>query len=275
MNEKFERFIRSIYYRYSASRPLLDFLYKILFLKPKFSGWGMSTAHELPWNDEFDWKIFRQTSIDVKKHFQFNLISGIDHNNIDSLLWRHWIVSYCVRHAIKFSSTSNYNFVECGTGDGISAFFALREISDQLKTKSNFSMHLYDSWKPMRSKELLQSESSMVGSHSNLSIETTKRNLSEFENNVIYHQGYIPESLKKLPDSPNSIIYLHIDLNSAKPTLDVLEFFYTRLEKGSVILFDDYGWEKYKDTKKTIDEFLHNKSGMLLKLPTGQAIYFY
>jgi len=57
--------------------------------------------------------------------------------------------------------------------------------------------------------------------------------------------------------------------------LDALEFFHPRLEKGGVILFDDYGQEKYKDTKNVIDEFIYDKSGMLLKLPTGQAIYFH
>ena len=78
-----------------------------------------------------------------------------------------------------------------------------------------------------------------------------------------------------LPESPHSIVYLHIDLNSAKPTLAALNFFYPRLVKGGVILFDDYGWREYKDTKKVVDEFFSSKPGILLKLATGQAIYYH
>ena len=92
---------------------------------------------------------------------------------------------------------------------------------------------------------------------------------------MVFHQGYIPESLNKKPDAPDSIFYLHIDLNSAKPTESALDFFYPRLVPGGVILFDDYGWDAYEDTKNAIENFFTNKPGILMKLPTGQAIYFH
>lgn len=59
------------------------------------------------------------------------------------------------------------------------------------------------------------------------------------------------------------------------PTKAVLEFFFPKLIKGGIILFDDYGWEGYEDTKQIIDEFFSKKSRIVLKLPTGQAIYFH
>ena len=103
----------------------------------------------------------------------------------------------------------------------------------------------------------------------------TKRNLSEFSNNIVYHKGHIPNTLNSKPESPGTIFYLHIDLNSSKSTLATLEFFYPRLVPGSVILFDDYGWDQYEDTKNTVELFFNKKSGILMKLPTGQAIYFH
>ena len=90
---------------------------------------------------------------------------------------------------------------------------------------------------------------------------------------LMYRVGHIPESLIS-DEAPKSIVYMHIDLNSAKPTLSTLEFFFARLIKGGTVLFDDYGQEEYKDTKKVIDKFFSDKPGMLLKLPTSQAIYF-
>jgi len=163
--------------------------------------------------------------------------------------------------------------IECGVGEGISAFFALREISTHSETGNSFSMHLYDSWEGMRREDLMERELHQIGRYQELNLEIVKNNLSEFNSHLVYHQGFIPNSFTTAPDSPNSILYLHIDLNSAIPTLQTLKFFYPKLVNGGVILFDDYGWGGYPDTKKIIDEFFHNKPGIIIKSPTGQAMY--
>ena len=274
MNQKIVSFVRKIYWKYPIFRPGLGLIHRTFFIKPKFSGWGMKTEAELPWNDEYVGDIFRQASIDIKKNFEFSKnTTGTNKNNVDTLLWRHWIVSHSVLHAIKFADSVNYNFVECGVGDGMTSFFALREISSQ-KTISKPTMHLYDSWDMMKKESLLENESHYVGRYANLDINITKKNLAEFSDIVIYHRGYMPESFETLPKSPDSIVYLSIDLNSAKPTLATLEYFFPRLAKGGTILFDDYGQEGYQDTKKAIDKFFSNKPGILFKLPTSQTIYY-
>ena len=47
------------------SKPFFDFI-------PKFSGWGMKTGHELPWNDEYNWNVFRESHNYVKEQFNFS-----------------------------------------------------------------------------------------------------------------------------------------------------------------------------------------------------------
>lgn len=235
----------------------------------------MSTQHQLPWVDDFDEECFRDSCIEIKKKFRFTFnTADISEGNIDTLRWRHWIVSYSARHAMKFSNCSEYNFVECGVGDGVTAFFALKEITENEKISNNFTMHLYDSWSEMKKEILLKNELINEGKYSNLDIDLTKSNLKEFKDKLVFHKGYIPESFSKMPQSPKEIIYLHIDLNSAIPTKATLEFFFTKLIHGGIILFDDYAWDGYEDTKYVIDEFFSDKEGILLKLPTGQAIYF-
>lgn len=273
-NENFFRTGRSLAVKYPSLKPFLVLMKKLFFSKPKFSGWGMSTLHEHPWTDEFKEQVFRNAHEDIKKNFLFNRkISEIDSKNIDSLLWRDWIISYAIRHTIKFAKINEYNFCECGVGVGVTAFVALREIKAQNIEK--FSFHLYDAWDAMKKEHLSDSELSSVGRYRGLDINITKKNLSEFNANIIYHKGYVPESFKNLPESPNSIIYLHIDLNSARPTFSALEFFFPYIVPGGVIIFDDYGDRAFKDIKKIVDKFFSEKPGMLLKLPTGQAIYFH
>ena len=114
-----------------------------------------------------------------------------------------------------------------------------------------------------------------IGDYSELNINRTKKNLEEFRNCLVFHQGYIPETLHTSPEAPASVDYMHIDINSVIPTQKTLEFFWPRLSKGGVILFDYYGWTGYEEMKDMIDGFFADKPGMLLKLPTGQAVYFH
>lgn len=272
-NEKWMIVGRKITKRIPILIPILRPLKAKLVPPPQpillFSGWGMTTEHQLPWIDD---KYFQQTSESIKT-IEFDKGLNIDSTNVDILLWRHWIVSYAIRHAIEFAKTDEHNFVECGVSTGLSAFFAIKEIQRHKDIKK-FSMHLYDSWSSMKKEHLIESESSFAGNYGLLSLETTKKNLSAFNEFLVYHPGYIPESLSMSPQSPDSIVYLHVDLNSVKPTENTLEFFYPRLISGGVILFDDYGWVAYADTRISINNFFNNKPGIILPLPTGQAIYY-
>jgi hypothetical protein len=274
MKKKILEIGKRFYWKYPALRPFIAPIHRRLFIKPKFSGWGMSTEAENPWDSEYYGDIFRKAAQDVKK-FEFSKIpTGPNADKMDSVLWRHWIVSYAVRHVIEFTNCEKFNFVECGVGDGFSAFFALREISGNEKTANKSIMHLYDSWNQMRKEGLLESEKYYAGRYSELDIDRTKRNLEEFYNTVVYHQGYIPESFTSTPNPPDSIVYLSIDLNSSQSTIDTLEFFFPLLIRGGIILFDDYGQIGYVDTRKAIDRFFSNKPGILFEIPTSQAIYY-
>jgi len=249
-----------------------DFYHKNL-IGAKFTGWGMKTEHELPWNDEYSGKVFRKACEDVKK-FEFSASFRMKENTLDELKWRHWIVSTATLHALKFAKSDEYNFVECGVGDGITSFFTMREVINHKLRNVDFSMHLYDAWAAMKKDYLLSSELGSEGKYAELDFELTRNNLSEFKEQIVFHRGYIPTTFDQSPKSPNSIRFLHIDLNATTPTIDALEFFLPKLVPGGIILFDDYGWAPYLDTKQAIDKFFSDKSGILMKLPTAQAIYY-
>ena len=83
-------------------------------------------------------------------------------------------------------------------------------------------------------------------------------------------RGYLPESLKL--KKIKKISWLSIDLNSSKPTISVLNHFYKKIEKGGIIILDDYGGGGYIETKKAVDIFFKKKNSIIFQLPTGQAI---
>ena len=128
-------------------RPLKDIIRKDV-VSPKFSGWGMTSIHELPWIDDFQGDAFRKASFDLNKVMKFDRKKfGYYYSHTEELLWRHWNIAYAVNWMSRFTQVNEYNFVECGVGQGFSTFFAMREASSIPKIGSNFSMHLYDSWK--------------------------------------------------------------------------------------------------------------------------------
>ena len=93
-----------------------------------------------------------------------------------------------------------------------------------------------------------------------LDIKNAKFNLGIYSDVAIFNQGNIPLIFnKRKVKHPKKISWLHIDLNSAKPTIDVLKFFYKKVKKNGIILLDDYGGGGYIPTKLAVDKFMNNK----------------
>ena len=249
-------------------KPLLRPLKNKIFPIPKpiilFDGWGMTTEHEIAWKDDLE---FKKTNQIIKQTFTHEGVNNLSDIDIDILLWRHWNVVFSIRYVVKFTKPRNFNFVECGVASGLSAYFALNELKN-----TNCTFHLYDSWGIMKSEYLFDIEKEHVGDYEYQNIQNTKKNLKLYSDKIKYHVGYIPETLDD--SAPNEISYLHIDVNSAKTTIDILEFFYSRLVGGGVILFDDYAWTSYDETRKLTDKFLNDKDGVMFISPTGQAIFY-
>jgi hypothetical protein len=247
-----------------------------------FSGWGMTTSSAYPpWSspsggiDELTdgfLKVQNQLLhlVDAEEIIltQFPRETVID--TLKELMWRHYIVYWCTIYAVKSTATPNKNIVECGVCDGLGVYFALSAVRDQ---HQDFGCFLYDAWEGMKKDYLLETEKKLEGSYSYLKIENTIRNLSRFKENTFFNKGFIPDSFAT-SKNPDSLVLLLIDLNSVIPTIKALDFFFDKLESGGIILFDDYSWISYEDTKKYVDEWLKNKPGILLPMPTGQSIFF-
>lgn len=185
-----------------------------------------------------------------------------------SFMWRHYIVFWSARYAAQFTKSTKKILVECGVCDGLTAYYAMSAMGD-----IPFRSFLYDAWTAMKDENLVESEKNMTGDYAYLSLDNTKRNLLDFEQESIFIKGFIPDSFDTA-EKPNQVSWLHIDLNSSMATTAVLAEMYDRILSGGVVLLDDYSWREYEDTKIAVDKFFSDKKGILLPLPTGQAIFF-
>jgi O-methyltransferase len=244
----------------------------------RFSGWGMETETDPPWVDggdaltrEFvrvDAEVLDRVASGQMRLSQFNDVQD-KARRLHELMWRHYIVFWSAHHAAKVTPSATKHLVECGVCDGLTAYYAM----SAARQAGPFKAFLYDAWEGMKAEYLLDSEKGAAGQYAYLSVENTERNLQPFAGDTAYIKGFIPGSFEQAT-TPSDIAWLHIDLNAAIPTTAALEALYDRMPAGAVILFDDYGWVGWHDTKVAIDRFFEGRRGTLLPMPTGQAIFF-
>lgn len=244
-----------------------------------FSGWGMTTSAATPWLNGGD-KVaagFLKTHEMLINKLRTGEFTTSQFGNVynkesifSELMWRHYIIYWSAYYAAKATNCSSKNLVECGVCDGMGVFFAINALYEN---KFDFKCFLYDAWEGMRGDSLIGSEKSALGEYSYLKVGKTQENLIEFESNTVFNKGHIPDSFEKSVN-PDNLVWLHIDLNSSIATKYALEYFFEKISKGGVVLFDDYAWHGFSDTKKVVDEFFVDKPGMLLPLPTGQSVFF-
>ena len=85
---------------------------------------------------------------------------------------------------------------------------------------------------------------------------------------VSVYGGDVRDTLDFLPDQ---IAFCQIDLNDAEAEGHAFPLVYERLTPGAVVIFDDYGFRRYRESALTHQRFLDGKE-QVLELPTGQGL---
>ena len=244
----------------------------------RFEGWGMRTLTYPPWEqgggETISQGFFKiQKNLEELVHcgrFVLSQLEGEPHKLkvLRSAMWRHYIIYSSIIYACNRTKLQSFNFAECGVCDGWGAYFA---VNAAFNTGVDFKYYLYDSWQGMKREYLLDSEDDSHGKYSHLDIERAKTNLAPFNEHLVFNKGFVPDSFE-VSNNPDRLSWLHIDLNSALPTIAALDFFFDKLENGGIVLLDDYAWPGYEDTKTHVDKWVQKANGMLFQFPTGQGV---
>jgi O-methyltransferase len=83
-------------------------------------------------------------------------------------------------------------------------------------------------------------------------------------------KGSVPDSFAY--GAPHSVVFLHLDLNSATAESGALKYLLPRMSKGGMVILDDYGWSHYKHQKVVADEIFGAWRKPIVELPTGQGL---
>jgi len=151
---------------------------------------------------------------------------------------------------------------ECGVYKGGSA-------SIILQAAPGIILDLYDTFYGM--PEAANSDPSLhrAGDFGDVNLQEVKTFLSPHEGRIRFHQGIFPTTFEKTEDR---FSFVHIDVDLYQSAMDCCSYFYPKMISGGIILFDDYGFEFYKDSERlAVDRYFLDKTEEVITLMTGQA----
>jgi hypothetical protein len=124
-----------------------------------------------------------------------------------------------------------------------------------VKTVPEKNVHLFDTFQGM--PQICTEVDTYKGKEfSDVSLESVKSFLADCSN-VTFYPGIFPETAGPVKNKKFSFVYIDADIY--KSVKDSLEFFYSRMVKGGVILLDDYDSLACPGVKKAVCEFLSGK----------------
>jgi len=130
-------------------------------------------------------------------------------------------------------------------------------------------IHLFDTFTGMPPSDSCK-DIYREGDFNKTTLEEVRDFLSDCKNVRLY-PGFFPKSA---PDCLMSekFCLVHIDVDIYHSIKDCCEFFYPKLEKSAIMIFDDYGFPLCPGARLAVDEFFRDKQEKPLYLPTGQCI---
>lgn len=183
--------------------------------------------------------------------------SNVQNDADRAIAWRRYILACAAYHCAQLPG----DFVECGVYRGTGIKTVIDYFGNKGFTKQFWGYDTFD-YNPIEGH-------AFVGQQDGLFEEIKKR--FDGYDQVHLVRGLLPESL--IDNSPQRICYLHIDLNSAKYEIAVLEQLFDRVVPGGVIILDDYEWAGiYREQKITEDAWFARLNYRVFPLPTGQGL---
>jgi hypothetical protein len=164
------------------------------------------------------------------------------------------------------------DFVECGVNTGFLSRAAMNYIGFENLPHKKF--YLLDTFCGIPPEQISENEKTFgISDHNSIYDQDiypeVKEIFKNFERCIII-QGKVPDTLSQLDSE--AICYLSMDMNCAVPERAAMEYLWDKLVPGAIVVFDDYGFPGYINSKLTHDDFAESKGTSILTLPTGQGL---
>jgi len=207
-------------------------------------------------------------------------LTGVPHFKAFRRLERLWVL---LRFQLYALQNCRGPLVECGVFRGFSglAMALLMKAIAESGGPASRDLWLVDSyaglsepsqndWSTQTVGDRTVTGPSMQSGHFATPLEAVQKHFVELTN-VNFAKGWIPNVFELLP--ANEWSFVHLDVDLYEPIGDCLKYFYPRLEKGGVIINDDFNSSLFPGAGKAWREFFASKNKGYAILDTGQAVF--
>ena len=174
---------------------------------------------------------------------------------------------YMLYQFSRSSLRSPADWAECGVHTGGTAHLLSLVAAQQPRP-----LHLFDTFSGMPTTAIKQRDYHAPGEFADTSLALVQRRLSEFPF-ITLHPGELPGTFEEVA-RVDTYSFVHVDLDIYEAVMASCKWFWPRLCRGGIILFNDYGMYPYRYAgKAAIDTyFTEVEDGSIFILPTGQAV---
>jgi hypothetical protein len=191
--------------------------------------------------------------IPFRNAWENNLANQAD----QTIVWRRYILACAGYHCLQLDG----DFVECGVYIGTGIKTVVDYLGGENFPKTFWGYDTYD-YNPVAGHEFDGQEAGFY-----------EKVAQRFKNypQIKLVKGLLPESFTG--NEPDSIAYLHIDMNNFEGEIAVLNVLFDKVVSGGIIILDDYEWAGiYRVQKLEEDKWFNEKSYKIFALPTGQGL---
>jgi hypothetical protein len=191
--------------------------------------------------------------IPFRNAWQANIKNSAD----EAIVWRRYILACAAYHCVHLSG----DFAEFGVylGSGIKTVVDYLGGTEFPKTFWGYDTFDYN---PVVGHAFSEQEAGLF--------DKVKERFKDYPQ-IKLIRGLLPESF--VQGVPDSLAYMHIDLNNYEGEIAVLDALFDKVVPGGIVILDDYEWAGiYRPQKKAEDQWFDKRNYRVFPLPTGQGL---
>ena len=175
----------------------------------------------------------------------------------EAIGWRRYILACAGYHCVHLPG----DFVECGAYAGTGMKTVMDYLGGPSFPKTFWGYDTFD-YHPVKEHQMAEQGPGLY--------QRVQQRFAAYPQ-VRLVAGLLPDSFSQ--GMPESVAYLHVDLNNAEGEIAVLERLFDRVVSGGIIVLDDYEWAAvYRRQKQAEDPWFTERGYRVFPLPTGQGL---
>ncbi|MEQ1529021.1 MAG: TylF/MycF/NovP-related O-methyltransferase [Methylococcales bacterium] len=200
----------------------------------------------------------RNNSLFDDEAFKTSWMSNLKNDSDYAIAWRRYILATSAYHCLQLPG----DFVECGVYWGTGIKTVVDYLGGVAFPKTFWGYDTYD-YHPEEGHGSFSEQKAGF-------YEKVEQRFADYKQ-VKLIKGLLPDVFKEY--CPTAIAYLHIDLNSAKYEVAVLDELFSLVVPGGMIILDDYEWAMaYRSQKIAEDQWFDERNYRVMPIPTGQGL---